>query len=169
MSIIIFGDSLCAGLVVDNAHIESFSGYTTEQLLNMDYGLKEFLREDKYEKVVFLLGSNDLGNYIDVEDSKANIKRLIDICEQHNKERNDSCLKYIVVLGLPVEEKCDEIFDNMLEDACRVSEKSFLQVVYCDILESIDPKWFENDGRHFNVLGKGLISLQLDSFLSGLS
>ena len=140
MRILIFGDSLAAGLdyfpAAWDVHIESFPGETTTELLQRDekeIGLSLFLSEEKYDVVVVIAGTNDVGHQENISTIVNNLSLLVELAHS---------AKHVVLMSIPY---CPEI--NRLLSELDYSE-------YCDFFEYVNEELVGEDGLHLNEKGK---------------
>ncbi len=89
MVVLIYGDSLTQGLVVDQGafHVESRPGYTTQNFVaeeEQKIGLSMLLNEDHYDHLVLIMGTNDpQDSESDIQESMNNIQTLLHVAIAH--------------------------------------------------------------------------------------
>ncbi len=149
-SVLIFGDSLCEGLSVADAHVECFPKFTLIELATNlhPFDFPYLLREDTYTTVVIIAGTNDLVDKIPLNESMEYLQQLLEFCTNYTT----------IVVGVTVNNTTDELFN----DSC----EQLPNVYYCDVLESLESKYLQSDGIHLTQAGKTFVSKELDKFIA---
>lgn len=160
-NILVFGDSMCAGLDIPNADIQSHPGFTTEELVKMDdIGLDMYLQEANYQTVVLMCGTNDIGFGICTANIIENIDKLVTQCATTPR---------IIIMGVINHSRDYDDLNSALFDYCEKTktndDKSHQSIMYCHLLEDVEGDLLHQDGVHLTTKGNKYISEQLLDFI----
>jgi len=153
MKVLIYGDSLTKDLNLKQheSHIETYEGMMASEMLVMEeggFGLSMCLKEEKYDAVILIAGTNDFSKGQTESEIITDMKKLQKACAKH--------VKQIIIMGI-----ADKKFDNTkllkLEDE---------QTKYCEFFEYIHESMLQEDKLHLNDFGKQLCVECLEDILS---
>ena len=130
VNVLVFSDSLCAGLELSMPHhVESLPGAMAENAVVL---LDALLKEDSYDIVIICFGINDLGN------RRSNSAVISDLLNMHDICRQNGISK---IIGMTLPEKYDD-FNEL-----------YTARVLCDEFFFLAKSKYYKDGLHLNSKG----------------
>jgi hypothetical protein len=153
--VLVFGDSLADGILLDcsffDVTIAAHHGATTEQLLHVFPSLCWYLHETKFDWVVVIAGTNDLGQGISMTETVSNLTIM---SQQITQTGAKSAMCTLI----------DDDFNELLWDAVKSNEHIHDIVDFLD--EHINTSYLQDDGVHLNEMGRARLSLAMHNVMT---
>jgi hypothetical protein len=161
LRMLIYGDSLAAGLTVDSVlcpqctfcHVESKPGYTTYDLIadeDNQVGISMLLEEDKYDVLLLVMGTNDTCHgLVTAQEMADNIWQLYRKAQLHARAPR------LILVACP-----DDPFKSYA-----IFEDARFAHVWPFFCEDMPIQFRHEDGIHLNEAGKTHASIDLSLFL----
>ena len=175
-NVLLFGDSLMSGyglkenqalsIILENDLKKagydirvingSVSGDTSEDGLDR---IEEYTSGDDIDLIVLGLGANDMLRRINPDQTKSNLRKIIEIIKTKNIDIILAGMKASPTNGLAYKKKFDDIFPELAEEYDLTLIPFLLKKV------ALNPKLNQNDGIHPNYEGAKVISKTIKDIL----
>ena len=174
--IILFGDSLMSGYGLEKKQALSIilesdlkdAGYSVEIINGSIPGdtsedgldrIEEYTSRDDIDLIVLGLGANDMLRRINPDQTKSNLRKIIEIIKTKNIDIILAGMKASPTNGLAYKKKFDDIFPELAEEYDLTLIPFLLKKV------ALNPKLNQSDGIHPNYEGVKVISKTIKDIL----